>query len=126
MTLNDSDRSQPLPPVNQLDIRVDGRQVRATLTRFPASEKGPRRPRWMLQMDGGAIIRGPLTWNGDLDPAVERTAVAAFVRERQEVARQYQESHGELLRKLDAAGRLGEFANALGVAPGDLRLGTPG
>jgi hypothetical protein len=126
MAMNDSNPSRQDPPIDQLALEVDGRQVRATLARFPSSGNGPRRPRWMLQIDGGAVQRGPLTWEGAADPEVERAAIASFVRERQEVASKYRETHGELLQRLYEAGRIGPLAHALGVPPGDLVPKPPG
>jgi len=122
MALNVPD---PARPVDHLEVGVDGRQVEAELTRFPLSEHGPRQPRWMLRIDGGPVLRGPLTWEGALDPEVERTAIVAFVRDRQQVASRYRTTHGELLHQLRDAGMLEAFANALGVMPGELLSEEP-
>lgn len=122
MTLNVPDRSQP---VDQLQVGVDGRQIEAELTHFPLSEHGPRQPRWILRIDGGPVLRGPLTWDGARDPDVERAAIVAFVRDRQEVASRYRTAHRDLLCQLRDAGMLEAFANALGVLPEELLEESP-
>jgi len=122
MTLKVPDPSQP---VEHLEVGVDGRQVEAELTRFPVSENARRQPRWMLRIDGGPVVRGPLTSEGALDPEVERAAIVDFVRDRQQVASRYRTAHGELLHQLRDAGMLEAFANALGVLPGELLSEEP-
>jgi len=116
----------PLSPSDHLEVVVDGRQVEAQLTRFPATGNGARQLRWMLRIDGGPVLRGPLTWDGAMVPEVERTAIVTFVRERRAVAARYVAEHGEILRRMSDAGQLGILADALGVSPEDLVSGEPG
>jgi hypothetical protein len=78
----------------------------------------------MLRIDGGPLLRGPLTWDGTLDPEVERAAIAAFIRERRAVAGWYVAEHRELLQRLSDAGQLETLANALGVVVDDLAPGA--
>lgn len=119
-------QAEPSRPNEQLAVTVDGRLVEATLDWPQASPTGPRRPRWMLRIDGGATRRGPLTWDAPRDPDTEREAIAAYVRERDRAARQYVATHGGLLEQLHEAGTLRVVADALGVGPEDLLPGKPG